>query len=132
MTPKCVFDTSALVAVMRGEPGAERVRDCMDGGDSCMHTVNIGEFLYTVSRRMPERFTPEIAAVWLDSATIGHSANMTMPFLILAARIRRAAPALSFGDGVAIALASTLGVPVLTTEKAFKDADNFATIDLIR
>jgi len=30
---------------MRGEPGAERVRHCMDSGDSFMHIVNIGEFL---------------------------------------------------------------------------------------
>jgi len=35
-------------------------------------------------------------------------------------------------DKVPVALATMLGVPLLTTEKAFKEAADFAAIDLIR
>jgi len=121
-----------VVAYLRDEPGADKVATALLGGGCAMHVVNAGEFLYTISRRIPERFTSESAAVWLVEAGVGKSEKMSMPFLILAARIRRAAPALSFGDGVAIALAATLRVPIWTTEKAFKDAADFATINLIR
>ena len=132
MTIDCVLDTSALLAYLRDEPGADKVATSLEGDECVKHVVNAGEFLYSVSRRMPDRFTPESAAVWLESTAIGKSANMTMSLLVLAARIRRAVPALSFGDGMAIALASTLRVPVLTTEKAFRAAADFAAIDLIR
>ena len=131
-TNSCVFDTSALLALLRAEPGAERVRSRLELADCCMHIVNVGEFLFTASRKMPDRFTPESAAVWLETTFLSQSRVMTTSFLILAARIRRATPALSFGDGVAIALGATLNVPVLTTEKAFVKAADFARIELIR
>ena len=131
-TTNCVYDTSALVAVLRNEPGADKVQRHLIVGDGCMHAVNMGEFLYTISRRLPERFTPESASIWLETSAIRPSEIITRTFLVLTARIRRASPALSFGDGVAVALAASLGVPVLTTEKAFAKASEFARVELIR
>ena len=132
MTAKFVMDTSAMVAYARDEPGASTIESTLDAYRCVMHAVNIGEFLCTISRRMPERFDPDSANLWIELAGVGRSYVLTSSFLVLSARIRRAAPALSFGDGVAIGLAATLGIPVLTTEKAFKKAADFATIDLIR
>ena len=36
------------------------------------------------------------------------------------------------GDGVAVTLAGALGVPLLATEKAFREAKDFAAIGFIR
>jgi len=132
VTIEFVLDTSALVAYARDEPGSSTIAGILDTHRCLMHAVNVGEFLCAISRRMSERFDPESANLWVEQAGVERSYVLTPAFLVLSARIRRAAPALSFGDGVALALASVSGLPVLTTEKAFRAAADFAAIDLIR
>ena len=51
---------------------------------------------------------------------------------VFTAEIRLRNMALSIGDATAIALASTLGAPLLTADKAFLKSADFAQIELIR
>ncbi len=128
----CVLDTSALIAVIRGEPGAERVRDRLTSGRRFMHAVNVAEFLFTAPRRRPDRFTPESALAWLNAAEIGVVDILDLDFLQLTAHIRLAERSLSVGDGVSVALASVLDIPLVTAERSFKHAREYARIELIR
>ena len=48
------------------------------------------------------------------------------------ATVRLSAMSLNFGDGLAVVLAASLGIPLLTAEKAFREAKKFADIELIR
>ena len=120
---------------MRLEPGTEVVRDRLKSGQCVMHAVNVAEFCFTISRKLPEAYTPDTAMAWIATAEIGVAENLDPDFLRLTAHIRlasRESRALSVGDGIAVALAASLGVPLLTTERAFNHAADFARIELIR
>ena len=127
-----VLDTSAMIARFRGETGGDLVESILAEKRCAMHTVNVAEFCLTLPRKTEQRITPEAATGLLDAAGIMRVELMTDPFLWLAARVRLANPPLSVGDGLAVALASVLGVPLLVTEKAFEKAAEFATIKRIR
>ena len=132
MIADCILDTSAVVAFLRLEPGAEHVRERLNASRCLMHAVNVAEICFTVPRRMPERFTPELAMAWFIAANIAVSDILAPDFLQMTAKIRLAERSLSIGDGMAIALASVLKLPVLTTERNFKKAHQYTAIELIR
>ena len=132
MTDIIVLDTSVLVAFARLEPGAEQIRRRLESGRRFMHAVNVAELLFTLPRRMPTRFTPKSALAWFSAAEIGVANTLDQDFLRLTAEIRLTERSLSIGDGMAIALASVLGVPIITTERNFQRAGEYADIELIR
>ncbi len=57
---------------------------------------------------------------------------LDLNFLQLTARIRLAEWSLSIWDGVSVALASVLDIPLVTAERNFKRAHDYAWIELIR
>ena len=81
MTDACVLDTSALIAFLRGEPGAEQVRRRLNHGRRLMHAVNVAELCFTAPKRMPERFTPESTMAWFDAEDIAVSTILDPDFL---------------------------------------------------
>jgi PIN domain nuclease of toxin-antitoxin system len=97
-----------------------------------MHAVNVAEFLFTAPRRKPELFTPESALAWFNAAEIGIVDILDLDFLQLTAHIRLTERSLSVGDGVSVALASALNIPLVTAERNFKHAHDYARIELIR
>ena len=127
-----VLDTSALMAVFRDEPGADKVAVSLLAGGCVMHVANMSEFYSAVPRKSTGLFTPVEAMAWVDRNGIDGIDWMDRPFALLAAEVRVAVPALSLGDGLAVALASVLDVPLLVAERAFKKAAGFATIELLR
>ena len=127
-----VLDTSALVAYWRREKGGDRVAACLDADGLAMHMVNVSEFCFTATRKLPDSFSPRFALAWLGENGITIVQEFNHVWAEQVAEIRLAAPALNFGDGVAVALASTMNVPLLTTDRAFLRAADFAAIDLIR
>lgn len=131
MTVDCVLDTSALIAYIRNEPGEEVVKERLRFGRCLMHAVNVAELLFTAPRRIPERFKPESTLAWFNAVEIGMADILDSDFLQLTATIRLSEKSLSVGDGMAIALASVLDVPVLTAERNFKHAKEYARIELI-
>jgi len=126
------LDTSALIAFLRGEPGADHVRKRLNTGRRIMHAVNVAELCFTAPKRMPERFTPESTMAWFHAVDIDVSGICDSDFLQPTAQIRLAEKSLSVGDGMTIALASILNLPVVTTERNFRMVREYATIDLIR
>lgn len=132
MTLECVLDTSALVAYWQSEPGAERVRAALCVGGCAMHAINMAEFLFTLPRRQLGRITVPDAAQWLEQIGIVGVEGADRRFRALSAVIRLSVPALSVGDGFALTLASLLDIPVLTSDRAFIQAAEFARVELIR
>ena len=132
MNVDCVLDTSSLIAYIREELGAEQVRKRLRFSRCLMHAINVAEFLFTAPKRMPGLFTPESAFAWFTAADIDTANILDPDFLQTTAKIRLAERSLSLGDGMAIALASMLEVPVVTSERNFKKAGDYANIELIR
>lgn len=132
MKADCILDTSALIAFFLREPGHVKVAAVLENEACAVHAVNVAEFCFTLSRKSPSRYEPKQARMLLDDVFIDQVDLVDPLFLELTAHIRLAAPALSVGDGFAVALASTLDIPVLTADKAFEQAGDFARVELIR
>lgn len=125
-----VADTSAIVAILRGEPEANLFAGVIGGSDRCfLSTVG----LFEASMVMIGRGQSGLAQ-GLDTL-IGELAIEIVPFDEEQARQSRAAfvrfgkgrhpAALNFGDCVSYALAQSLGLPLL-----FKGTD-FAKTDVV-
>jgi PIN domain nuclease of toxin-antitoxin system len=108
-----VLDASAVLALLLGEPGAERVKAGLDG--SVMTTVNMAEVvshyaklgvarhdIEALLRPLPIRLAPVDAALSYD-------AGMLRPITLDGG--------LSLGDRYCLALARREGLPALTAER---------------
>ncbi len=110
-----VLDASALMAVLREEPGASAVEAVLDA--AAISTVNLSE----VQAKLVERGTPaESAWRWLvdlDLEVIDFDAAQAR----VAGDLRRPtlARGLSLGDRACLALAQVLGVPAMTADRAW-------------
>jgi PIN domain nuclease of toxin-antitoxin system len=121
-----VLDASALLALVFNEPGADRVRSCVDGAR--VSAINHSEALARMlsrgsaleeSRRHLARLPIEIMAFDAAQAT-------------LCASLHARTPGLSFGDRACLALALTLGLPVLTGDRLWKELDIGAAVETFR
>jgi len=110
-----VLDASAILAVLRGEKGAETVIASLT--DAAMSAVNLGEVVGALRRdgvspariqAMLEGFPAEVVAFDRDLA---FDAGLLLP-------LTRAA-GLSLGDRACLALARRLGARVLTGDRAW-------------
>lgn len=126
-----VLDTSAMCAYHLGEPGSELLEHYLSKV-LVMHAVNVAEFCFSYPKRQPQRLQAKNAWELLALDGIGCAAIFTPSFLMLTAEIRLVVPALSVGDGFAVGLASVTRAPVLTADRAFQRAADFADIELIR
>src|SRR5918994_7704265 len=110
-----VLDASALMAVLREEPGAAGVEAVLD--DAAISTVNLSE----VQAKLVERGSPAEAAwswlVDLDLDVVDFDASQARVAGNLGPLTR--AHGLSFGDCACLALAQILGVPALTADRAW-------------
>lgn len=112
MTIKCIFDTSALLAIINNEPGSEMAQAHVLGAG--MNTVNIAETVsylvrngYTDDTKI-ERIINFINPIPLDkelSIISGKMIIVTKHF------------GLSLGDRVCLATAKRLNIPVYTTDR---------------
>jgi ribonuclease VapC len=110
-----VLDASALIAVLREEPGAATVEAVLDA--AAVSTVSLSE----VQAKLVERGTPaELAWSWLldlDLAVIDFDAAQARMAGDL--RYLTRARGLSLGDRACLALARALGVPAMTADRAW-------------
>lgn len=108
-----VLDASALLALLLGEPGADRVKAALDG--SVMSTVNLGEVvshyaklgagrqdIKALLRSLPIRLVPLDAALSYDAGML---------------RLITLEGGLALGDRCCLALAKREGLPALTAER---------------
>ena len=111
-----VLDTSALLALLIGEPGADRIGAAVDEG-AAMSALTVQEAVSKlVERGMPEADAAEAVA---GAGVAAH--DLTVPLAVAAGgmfpRTRR--HGISHGDRACLALGRSLGVPVLTADKAW-------------
>jgi predicted nucleic acid-binding protein len=104
-----VLDAWALIAFLRDEPAADRVRQAMEAG-AAASWVNLGEVLYVEARRQGERRAEEAVealAVFLDARPAERDAARR-------AGLVKARGGLSYADCFAVATAEELELPLLT------------------
>lgn len=112
-----VLDASALLAYLNGEPGAERVRQCIEQGQATMSSVNLAEVLCKCADQgmssanqaalcaaLPLEIAPFDTALALSSAAL---------------RSNTRAHGLSLGDRCCLALAQSQNATALTADHAW-------------
>jgi len=124
------LDASALLAMLLGEPGAEKVKAALDGALLC--AVNLAEIVGHYARLGASRHDIEamlgplpIRLVPVDAA-LSYEAGMLRPLTLPGG--------LSLGDRYCLALARRDAVPALTAERRWPDIAAAAgvTVNLIR
>lgn len=110
-----VLDACAMLAYLRGAPGAQVVGALFQRGAHCnAHSLNLCEVYYHVLREGDER---QAAAAVSDLFADGvvERADMDRPFWQRVARLKSRGR-ISLADCHALALAQTLGGEVLTSD----------------
>jgi predicted nucleic acid-binding protein len=117
-----VFDSSALVAYVRDERGAEFVADLIEDGDVPMfaHAANLCEAFHLLTRSDGREFAEEAVRDFLRLGVV-ERADMDGAFWrdaanLIAAR-RMAGASLPLGDALGVALARRLGADFVTGDR---------------
>ena len=108
-----VLDASAVLALLLGEPGADKVKSGLDG--SIMATVNLAEVVSHYAKLGAAR--PDVEALLRPlpirlapiDAALSYDAGMLRPITL--------AGGLSLGDRYCLALAKREALPALTAER---------------
>lgn len=114
---ECVLDASALLAVMLGEPGSERILELLPGAR--IGAVNLAE----VVGKLQERGVPD-TAIERSIAEIGLPVIPLDEAQAIAAgklRARTRKLGLSLGDRTCLALALECSLPAVTTDRSWSD-----------
>lgn len=113
---KCILDSSALLALLNSEPGAELVETLLSS--SIMSTVNVAEVIAELDKRLditPNQSKEMVEAIinqiipldFKQAIEVGHLRKITEKF------------GLSLGDRACLALAIASNAPVYTGDKAW-------------
>lgn len=113
----CVLDASAVLCLLFSEKGAEKVEAQL--GDASISVVNYTEVL---SKLIDRGLDPAEAVTDLSDLDIA-VVSVAQDVAEEAARLRSISKeaGLSLGDWFCLALAKSLAVPVLTTDRAWKE-----------
>jgi PIN domain nuclease of toxin-antitoxin system len=123
-----VLDASALLALLGDEPGADAVIDVLPR--AIINTVNLAETVGRLADHgMPEPSIREaIQSLGLDVRPFDEEAAWIAGGL----RPKTRSAGLSLGDRACLAMAKSLGLPVLTADRAWADVDAGIDVRLIR
>ena len=123
-----VLDASAVLAVIRDEPGAEIVLNRMSG--ALMSTVNVSE---TIMRSAEKGFPLDLVRSLFISAQV-ELIDFDMDLAFVAAELRPATKprGLSFADRACLALAIREGATAVTADRAWSTLDLPCPVELIR
>lgn len=125
-----VIDASAILALLLGEPGAQKVAAVL--ADSVVTTINLSEVVgyYARSGADEASIRTMLDALPCECAPfdkeLAYTTGMLLPLT------RSAGP--SLGDRACLALAKRLGIPAMTADRSWRDIAGAVgiTIDLIR
>lgn len=127
---RVALDASALLAMLLGEPGGEKVKAALEGALLC--AVNLAEIVSHYAKLGASRSDIEtmlrplpVQVVPVDAA-LSYEAGMLRPLMLPGG--------LSLGDRCCLALAKREGIPALTAERRWPRMAVAAdvTVDLIR
>ena len=121
MAGRIVVDTSALIAMVVGEPDEEWIAQALYAADErVMSAGSVQEFLLVSAMhpRLPQRSADILAAAWSMVGSLGIDvAPVTGELAVLGAAavvdFRGSPSRLNFGDGFTYALARALDCPIL-------------------
>lgn len=124
-----VLDASALLALVKQEPGRERVAAALRDG-AAIGAVNLSE----VVAKLSEQGTAEaVIRVRLTALTIEIVAFDTeLAYQAGLLRLPTKQVGLSLGDRACLALGRVLNLPVLTADRAWQGLQLGVTIQVIR
>ena len=125
---RVMLDSSAIIAFLRSEPGADVVRASLP--DAVISPVNIAEIASWIVRGGETSEAAQIGLNNLDLDTIDFDEDLAMRTGALTAKTNRLG--LSLGDRACLATAAREGVPVLTAARVWRDLDVGVEIRLIR
>lgn len=115
MNARIVFDTSAVIALLRDESGAETVASWV--GQAAMSAVNLQELVKSLLAR--GLALPVIEEIVSDLRLEIHDHDRAAAFAAAALIEVTEEHGSGLGDRSCMALAIKLGVPVLTADKAW-------------
>jgi ribonuclease VapC len=118
MTRNHLLDASALLALIRNEPGRDRVRAVLD--DSQIHSVNLAE----VARKMVSKGMPaaEVESL-LDELRLDVVEELSSEQALAVGRLGLEAKrlGLSLGDCVCLAVAEWIGATAVTADRRWAE-----------
>lgn len=128
-----VLDAFALMAYLRDEPGAARVRELLDAAIAqstylYLSVVNFGEVVY-VSEQVGGRTAAEMAILTLDSLPI-ETVPVDRPVALIAAHLK-AQHRMSYADTFAAALAMSMNAVLVTGDPEFRVLEGLLPIEWI-
>jgi ribonuclease VapC len=124
-----VLDTSAALALIYDEPGANKVRAALPGAS--MSTVNVAELLTVLIRHG----IPEPQAIGLLQRLGLKIRDFATDHAIVAARlhtVKAEARRISLGDRACLATAIALGVPAVTADRNWQGLGLPVQVEFIR
>ena len=123
-----VLDASALLAMLQGEPGGERVAEAIP--DAVISAVNIAE---VVAKLCDKGLAQKQARETLEILSL-NVVEFDLSQAIEAGGLRPSTRdyGLSLGDRACLALAARVGATALTTDRAWAQLEIGISVDVIR
>ncbi len=123
-----ILDASAIIAVLKREPGAERVSAVAEGARVSALTIAEVATWLTVEGVQADRAYMALNLFRLTVEPFHHARAVDAGFLVAKTRHR----GLSLGDRACLALAIELGMPVMTGDRAWRDLDIGVDVRMFR
>jgi PIN domain nuclease of toxin-antitoxin system len=125
-----ILDSSALLAMLWGEPGSELVEEIMAGGSCAMSAVNAAEVATRLTERGATRdeIDAALASLPVEILPFDRSGALAVGELVISTRDA----GLSLADRAALGLALALSVPAYTADRAWLSVSVGVDVRLIR
>ena len=125
---KLVFDSYALIAFFKQEPGYEFVRELLvkianDESEGYITTVNVGEVYYMTARKSSQKNAEIVLDALLKFPL--HIVDADLSLSLEAAKLK-AKYSLSYADAFAAALTITRKATLITGDEEFRSLDGEA------
>lgn len=124
-----VLDASAILTVLNQECGAADVQAAIRAG-AIASTVNLSEVVAKLADRGLDEETIREVTEYLQITVVPFDEDQAWRAALLRPSTRSLG--LSFGDRACLALAQTLGLPVMTADRAWAKLSVGVTVELIR